>query len=824
MMRFARRILCAVLALCLPFALEAQTSKVRGVVIDAESGEPVPYASVFFAGTSIGVSTDETGRYYIETHDTTAVLLTAQILGYLPASTRISPGVFSEINFTLKPDVDMLSAAQIRPDDRWIRYILRQIDEHREQHDPEMGDPWSVRVYSKVELDATHAEWIATRSVLKNVLGDVMKYRDTSAVTGESYLPIMISETFSQKYHSQDPPLEKEVILANRISGLDPDNFMRQYAGSYLLKTNFYKSTITLFNLDVPSPLASYGHAFYNYYLVDSLEMDGRKSYCLRFHPKRGITSPTFDGEFYIDATDFGVRSAHVALSKGSNVNWIRHINIDTENRKTEKGRWFPKEEKLFIDFSIAVSDSSKVLSFLGNRELHYGEPDSRVMPLEALESPDAVVLDNVADLGDDVWESSRPVPLSKREQGIYDMVDEIQQKPAYKAWYLVGRSLIVGYVEGEKTKVAFGPLSQVVKYNATEGWHVGAGFRTTKFFHPALRLTANVGYGFRDHLVKGGGSLEYMIRRDVTRKLTVSGSYGYHQLGVGNSGISQPSMLNSVFAYSGGDKQTLIRSLSIDYEHEFTGTFTSFFGIDSKRLYGNAMVPLLTRDLNPVRSVSLNQLRYTARFAWEERIDRGHFKKAHLFTRYPVIGLSLAGGVRGVTSDDFSFLRGEFTFDWKIPATAFGFGSVHVDAGAILGEVPYPFLKLHEGNQTYFLDKTAFTCMDYYEFASDRWVSTMYEHNFNGLILGRIPMIKRLDLREIFTLKAAVGTLSETNRNGRILPIEGLSTIEKPYVEAGVGLSNLFRVLRVDATWRLTHRLPDSRNFRVTVGFDVQF
>jgi hypothetical protein len=148
----------------------------------------------------------------------------------------------------------------------------------------------------------------------------------------------------------------------------------------------------------------------------------------------------------------------------------------------------------------------------------------------------------------------------------------------------------------------------------------------------------------------------------------------------------------------------------------------------------------------------------------------------------------------------------------------------VHIDAGAILGEVPYPFLKLHEGNQTFFLDKTAFTCMNYYEFASDRWVSTMYEHNLNGLILGRIPLIKRLDLREILTLKAAVGTLSETNRNGRILPIEGLSTIEKPYVEAGVGLSNLFRVLRVDATWRLTHRLPDSRNFRVTVGFDVQF
>ena len=824
MFRFARFLLSIVLALSLPALLGAQTSKVRGIVVDAQNGEPIPYASVFFDGTSIGVSTDESGRYYIETHDTTAVLLTAHILGYLPASTRIAPGSFTEINFTLEPDVDMLSAARIRPDDRWIRYILRQIDAHREQHDPELGESWSVRVYSKVELDATHAEWLANRSLFKNLLGDVLKYRDTSAVTGESYIPIMISETFSQKYHSEDPPLEKEVMLANRISGLDPDNFMRQYAGSYLLKTNFYKSTITLFNLDVPSPAATYGHAFYNYYLVDSLEMDGRKSYCLRFHPKRGVTSPTFDGEFYIDAEDFGIRSAHVAPSKGSNVNWIRHINIDTENRKTEQGRWFPKEEKLFIDFSIAVSDSSKVLSFLGNRELHYGVPDSRVMPLEALESPDAVVMTEVADLDEDVWQSARPVPLTAREQGIYDMVEELQQKPAYKAWYLVGRSLVVGYVEGEKTKVAFGPLSQVVKYNATEGWHVGAGFRTTKFFHPALRLKANVGYGFRDGLVKGGGSVEYMIRRDITRKLTVSGNYDYQQLGIGSSGVSSPGMLNSFFTYSGGDKQTLIRSLSIDYEHEFTSSFTSFFGIDMKRLYGNEMVPLLTRDLNPVRSVSLNQLRYTARFAWQERIDRGHFTKAHLFTRYPVIGISLSGGLRGVTSDDFSFFRSEFSFDWKIPAGAFGFGSVHVDAGAILGEVPYPFLKLHEGNPTYFLDKSAFTCMDYYEFASDRWVSTMYEHNLNGLILGRIPLIKRLDLREILTVKAAVGTLTDTNRNGRILPIEGLSTIEKPYVEVGAGLSNLFRVIRVDATWRLTHRRPDGDNFRLTAGFDVQF
>ena len=802
-----------------------QTSKVRGRVIEAETGEPIAYASVLFDGTSIGVSTDEEGRYYIETRDTTATQLTAQMLGYRSATAQIPYGVFSEINFVLELDADLLTAARIKPDDSHVRRILRLIDEHRRQHNPELSGDWSVRVYSKVELDATHAEWLASGKVFGGLLGDVLKYRDTSAVTGESYLPILLSETFSEKYHTSEPPLDREVILANRISGIDPDNFMRQYAGSYLLKTNFYESTMTLFNLDVPSPAAAYGHLFYNYFLVDSLEMDGRKSYCLRFHPKRGVTSPTFDGELYIDAEDFAIRSAHVALSKVSNVNWIRHINIDTDSRRTDAGTWFPKEEKLFIDFSIAVSDSSKVISFLGNRELHYGEPDNRMMPREALESPDVVVTSRVVDLDEDVWESARPVPLSTREQGIYTMVDEIKQKPAFKAWYTVFRSLIVGYIEGEKTEVAFGPWAQTVKYNATEGWHVGGGFRTTKYFSPSVRVTGQVGYGFRDHKFKGGGSLEWMIRRDKTRKLTFSGNYDYKQLGQGSAGIAQPNMFNSLLTGRLGDKQTLLRTLAMEYEHEFSPVFTGFLGADSRRLYGNEMVPLYAPDSSLVPSISANQVRLSMRFAWQERINRGHFDKAHIFTRYPVIGIDLMAGIPGITKDDCRYLRGEFSFDWKIPAGAFGFSNVHIGAGAILGEVPYPFLKLHEGNQSVFLDKTAFTCMDYYEFASDRWVSAMYEHNLNGLILGRIPLIRKLDLREIIVVKAAWGTLSPANRAGTsVLPIAGLSTLEKPYVEVGAGLSNLLRVIRVDFTWRLTHRTETSRNFRVTVGFDVQF
>ena len=315
------------------------------------------------------------------------------------------------------------------------------------------------------------------------------------------------------------------------------------------------------------------------------------------------------------------------------------------------------------------------------------------------------------------------------------------------------------------------------------------------------------------------------MIRRDKTRKLMLSADYDYKQLGQGSATIAQPNMFNSLLSGRSGDKQTLMRNLSLTYEHEFSPVFTGFLATESRRLYGNELVPLYAPDSSLVRSVSVNQIRLSARFAWQERINRGHFDKSHIFTRYPVVGIDLMAGIPGITPDDCQFFRGELSFDWKVPAGAFGFANIHLGAGAILGEVPYPFLKLHEGNQSFFLDKTAFTCMDYYEFASDRWISTMYEHNLNGLLLGRIPLIKKLDLREIITVKVAWGTLSEANRRGTaVLPIAGLSTLEKPYVEVGAGLSNLFRVIRVDFAWRLTHRTETSRNFRVTVGFDVQF
>jgi hypothetical protein len=221
--------------------------------------------------------------------------------------------------------------------------------------------------------------------------------------------------------------------------------------------------------------------------------------------------------------------------------------------------------------------------------------------------------------------------------------------------------------------------------------------------------------------------------------------------------------------------------------------------------------------------SFSTNQLQWSGRFSWDERVNRGFFDKAYLFTRYPVVSIDLIAGLKGITPGDSAFWRGELSVDWRVPAGAFGFARLHMNGGAILGSVPYPLLKLHEGNRTFFLDRSAFSCMDYYEFASDRWLTASYEHNLDGFFLGKIPLVRRLDLREVLSIRTAWGTISRQNREDapyRLLP--GMEALEKPYVEAGIGISNIFRIFRIDGIWRLTHR--KDRNFVINVAMDVDF
>ena len=118
----------------------AQSTRVRGAVRDAETGEPIPFASVYFDGTVIGISTDLEGRYSLETRSDEITTLTAHLIGYEAQTKQIAKGSFSEVDFVLKKDLRQLEAALVKPDNRYIRSILDRLDKARKRHDPEIAE------------------------------------------------------------------------------------------------------------------------------------------------------------------------------------------------------------------------------------------------------------------------------------------------------------------------------------------------------------------------------------------------------------------------------------------------------------------------------------------------------------------------------------------------------------------------------------------------------------------------------------------------------------------------------------------------------------
>jgi hypothetical protein len=278
---------------------------------------------------------------------------------------------------------------------------------------------------------------------------------------------------------------------------------------------------------------------YYNYYLVDSLEINGRKTYKVRFHPK-GKSTPVLDGEFAIDSSTMALQSAHVKMMKGLNVNWERDMAIDVESQLVDDSTWFKKSDRLYVDFAVSMSDSSKLVSFLGNREVNYSNILlGQEIPAEILKYSTNVVFDeDVLNNDPAYWERERPFALTQKEQNIYNMVDSIKNVPLYNTLYNIVSTAIGGYYELDRVEI--GPYYKLFSFNNLEGARFQFGARTTYGLSKKVRIGGYAAYGTKDEEFKGGATFEYMFGKQPTRKLTASYKRDALQLGAADDAFTE--------------------------------------------------------------------------------------------------------------------------------------------------------------------------------------------------------------------------------------------------------------------------------------------
>jgi len=158
-MRNSRRyIFLFLFSLCCSYAY-TQNTLVTGIVSDDKTGEGLPFASVYFTGTSSGVTTDLNGYYEISTSDPTLKSITFHYLGYKEKTIKIKAGITQVFDVKIKQeasyelnDVVIKAKRKVKKDTAAIT-LYRNVIKNKVNNRSNRLDYFSYEDYAKTEFD-----------------------------------------------------------------------------------------------------------------------------------------------------------------------------------------------------------------------------------------------------------------------------------------------------------------------------------------------------------------------------------------------------------------------------------------------------------------------------------------------------------------------------------------------------------------------------------------------------------------------------------------------------------------------------------------------
>ena len=493
-----------------------QKTVISGNITDTESGEPIPYVNIGFMHSLVGTISETDGSFYLMTPKATDTLLVSSI-GYEMVRLPIEIGKEQVFEIKLIPTSIALEAVVVTPGENPAFRILKEINKRKKQNDPSRLSSYQYRSYIKMRLDMNNVdEKFKDQRILKD-FGFVFEYMDSSEVFNKNYLPLLITETVSSIYYSRNPPVNREVIEAFKVSGIE-NKTIAQFTGRMYQQLNIYDNFMQFFDPGFISPISDIGRMYYKYYLEDSAFIDSKWCYKIAFKPKRK-QERTFHGFFWVADTSFAIKKYQLRVSADVNLNLLKDMIATYEYDQINDTTWFLTNEDMIIDFNVA----EKSYGFFGRKTAVYDSisfdrpvPDSirRI-------TTDTYVLEDNIDRDDAFWQKNRKDTLTEEDSKVYTMVDSVKKVPMYKTLnslitMLTNYYWIVGPVE-------LGPYYTTYSSNVIEGPRVRIGGRTSNSFSTKIMLGGHVAYGFRDERFKFGLNLTYMFNTNPRRTTTVS-------------------------------------------------------------------------------------------------------------------------------------------------------------------------------------------------------------------------------------------------------------------------------------------------------------
>src|SRR6187402_2572359 len=746
------------------YTAQAQYFKISGKVTN-DKLEPLALVSVQVKGSVKGTISKEDGSYqlYLEegTYD-----LAFSMLGYktLLINVVVTRGYVQ--NVILETDeAKGLSEVVVRGKmkDR-SEEILRNVIQHKDDILAAAG-PYSCNVYIKATQEDSTQRKVKTKK----------KAVDTIPANLNAELQRMTMAEISLRYdHENDSRVKEERIGVVKRGNPETLFYLSLTEGDFNLYNNLIKSRV-LSEVPFLSPVSYSGLAAYKYKVTNIKRQDGKKIYTISVKPRQ-LSNVTVEGEIKILDSAWVILSAHFTLP-GFHIPEYDHFEIDQQYGFVDNKAWMiTRQQFTYYSKTGKGRVSGVTTATYKDFELNKEFPKKYFGTELSSTSQEAYERDS------SFWQQTRTEPLTAKEirfihykdsmfrvttsKPYLDSIDGITNKVTWPKVLLFGQTKY----DREKNRTWYlPPLMDCIQPFQFGGVRVKANLGYHKIFPTkrTLSVFSNISYGIRNQDVNGNISITHKYNPFNNSFINISAQRDFQYIFQGDAWIN---MLKRNNFY-------LNQSFGINHGIELVNGLVFFLSADyalRRSVVNYETNPKLDTVLGvvnePVPFDAYNAFYGKARLQYTpfQRFIREPREKIILGSKWPTFYVSWRKGIPGVFESvvDFDYL--EFGMEQELKLGTTGVSKYKILTGNFfntrdLRMVDYKFQR--RGDPILFMNpEDAFQSLDSTFPVFQRFYQGHFVHEFNGAILNKIPLFKKLELREI----AGGGFLFAPERNLR--------------------------------------------------------
>lgn len=827
------------------FVSISTSAQIKGVITDSLTNEPLMYITVQYEGKGVGGISNANGEYQVETRKGWDEL-TFSAIGYITKKVKLKPGTRT-LNVKLQPDDIMLSEVVVKPKkEKYSRKnnpaveFMKKVIENKKALKLEENDYYQYQKYEKMKMSLND---VTPDKMEKGIYKKFSFFKDqveVSPKTNKMILPISIKETASKTIFRKNPKSEKTIIEGMNSTGIEEFFNTGDMLGTILTDVfsdiNIYDDDIRLLQRRFVSPIGRGAISFYKYYLMDTLTVDKQECVHLTFVPQNPQDFG-FTGHLYVvkDST-YAVKKCTMNLPKKTGVNFVENLDIVQQFEQLPDSNWVLTDDDMTVELHFVKGiQGLEVQRTTKYTDYQFTEIEPRLFRLKGNVIKEA----NMLAKSDEYWAKVRQVPLTKKESTMDVFMNRIEQIPGFKYVIFGAKALIENFVEtGSKkhpSKFDFGPINTMITSNYVNGTRFRLSGMTTGNLNPHWSLSGYGAYGTKDKKWFYSGQVAYSFnKREYVLwefpKHYVAFKYTYDVMSPMDKYLATDK--DNMFVgwkWTTVDQMSYMRDATLTYELE-TNTGFSIQAMARHRndqpagqlqyWKNNGETPGQWDEKNTlVHDITTTELGVTLRYAPGETFVNTKQRRVPVSLDAPTFTLSHTAGFKGVLGGEYDFNLTEASIRKRFWLGSWGKLDVTARAGAQWNTVPFPLLNLPMANLSYITQNNeSFNLINNMEFLNDRYASLNLSYDMNGKLFNRIPLIKKLKWREMFRIRGLWGTLTDKNNPYKsntpdlfLFPMrDGIPTShvmgKTPYVEASVGIYNIFKLLHIEYVRRLTY------------------